>query len=318
MEGTLSEGEENKQSNKNRKYRKEKPWDNENIDHWKVDKFIREDNKHHFLEESSFKVLFPKYREKYLQQFSTDIKSTLNKHFIKFEINLVEGYMCVRTTKKTYDPYIIIKARDMVSLLSRSVPFNQAKRVLEDETFCDIIKINGYIRNKNKFIKRRQRLLGSNGTTLKALEILTNCYICVHGKTVSLIGYFKSLKIVRRIVIDCMKNIHPVYHIKELIAKRELEKNNHFKNENWEKFLPNFKKRNVQRKKIKQKLDKKNGKRKSVFPPDQLPRKIDIQMETGEYFLNQEKWKKEKREKKSKKEITDIMDKTKQGSKASS
>lgn len=200
--------------------------------------------------------------------------------------------MCVKTTKKTFDPYIIIKSRDMISLLSRSVPFVHAKRVLEDETYCDIIKISGYVRNKNKFIKRRQRLLGSNATTLKALEILTNCYICIHGKTVSVIGHFKSLKVVRRIIIDCMKNIHPVYHIKELIAKRELEKNEEFKNENWEKFLPNFKKRNVQRKKIKEKLDKKKKKNKSVFPPDQLPRKIDIQMETGEYFLNNQKNKK--------------------------
>lgn len=277
---------------KKKKYRKDKPWDNENIDHWKVEKFTQEDNKHHFLEESSFKVLFPKYREKYLQQFSSDIKNVLNKHFIKFEIDLIEGYMCVKTTKKTFDPYIIIKSRDMISLLSRSVPFVHAKRVLEDETYCDIIKISGYVRNKNKFIKRRQRLLGSNATTLKALEILTNCYICIHGKTVSVIGHFKSLKVVRRIIIDCMKNIHPVYHIKELIAKRELEKNEEFKNENWEKFLPNFKKRNVQRKKIKEKLDKKKKKKKSVFPPDQLPRKIDIQMETGEYFLNNQKNKK--------------------------
>ncbi|KYO03514.1 putative KRR1 small subunit processome component [Plasmodium gaboni] len=280
---------EEEKLNKKKKYRKDKPWDNENIDHWKVEKFTQEDNKHHFLEESSFKVLFPKYREKYLQQFSSDIKNVLNKHFIKFEINLIEGYMCVKTTKKTFDPYIIIKSRDMISLLSRSVPFIHAKRVLEDETYCDIIKISGYVRNKNKFIKRRQRLLGSNATTLKALEILTNCYICIHGKTVSVIGHFKSLKVVRRIIIDCMKNIHPVYHIKELIAKRELEKNEQFKNENWEKFLPNFKKRNVQRKKIKEKLDNKKKKNKSVFPPDQLPRKIDIQMETGEYFLNNQK-----------------------------
>ncbi|SCL97350.1 KRR1 small subunit processome component, putative [Plasmodium chabaudi chabaudi] len=292
----MENGKDDEQVSKNKRYRKDKPWDNENIDHWKIEKFTKEDNKHHFLEESSFKILFPKYREKYLQQFSTDIKNTLHNHFIKFEINLIEGYMTVKTTKKTFDPYIIIKARDMISLLSRSVPFSHAKRVLEDETFCDIIKISGYIRNKNKFIKRRQRLLGSNATTLKALEILTQCYICVHGKTVSVIGNFKSLKIVRRIVIDCMKNIHPVYHIKELIAKRELEKNDELKNENWEKYLPNFKKRNVQRKKIKQKLEKKNGKKKSIFPPDQLPRKIDIQMETGEYFMNNNKKKKQPKE----------------------
>ncbi|KAK6462604.1 hypothetical protein DFJ63DRAFT_163708 [Scheffersomyces coipomensis] len=284
-------------------YNRDKPWDTPDIDKWKLDEFKPEDNASglHFAEESTFMTLFPKYREQYLQSIWSEVTRALDKHFIKCELDLVEGSMTVKTTTKSFDPAIILKARDLIKLLARSVPFPQAVKILQDDVACDVIKIGNFVNNKDRFIKRRQRLVGPNGNTLKAMELLTKCYILVQGNTVSSMGPYKGLKEVRRIVEDCMRNVHPIYYIKELMIKQELSKNPDLAEQDWSRFLPSFKKRNVARKKSK--VTKREKKVYTPFPPAPTPRKIDLQIESGEYFLGKrDKVKKQLHEKREKQE----------------
>ncbi|KAH8986315.1 ribosomal RNA assembly protein mis3 [Lactarius akahatsu] len=299
---------------KNRRFRKDK--------RWKVDKFTEADNKGGtFLEESSFATLFPKYREKYLREAWSAVTKALDAHHIACTLDLIHGSMSVRTTRKTYDPYVILKARDMIKLLARGVAVGQAVKILDDGVACDIIKIGSLVRNKERFAKRRQRIVGPDGSTLKAIELLTQCYVLVQGSTVSVMGPYKSLKEVRRIVLDCMRNIHPIYRIKELMIKRELAKDPKLANESWDRFLPKFRRRHLKTSektaRKNERLEAKNAERAAAglepitttkpekvytpFPPAQLPRKIDLQLESGEYFLKPtEKKRREERERKQK------------------
>ena len=286
-----------------------------------------EDDKDYNLQlvaESSFATLFPKYREKYLKEcFPLLSHHFLNNHGIKAQLDVLEGSVTVTTTRQMKDPYAIIKARDAVKLICRGVPYPQAVKIMDDDdSFCDIIKIGRLVRNRDRFVRRRQRLMGSEGSTLKAIELLTKCYVLIQGNTVAVIGPYKGLAQVRKIVIDCLSNnIHPVFNIKRLMIQNELAKNPSLANENWDRFLPKLPKRednealkknsdqsanhssqpsssgqmtgetgpsglnsnkNSQRKKIKKK-------EYTPFPPPPQPSKIDLQLESGEYFLNQSK-----------------------------
>ncbi|GAA5865670.1 hypothetical protein JCM3774_004958 [Rhodotorula dairenensis] len=311
------EQEQAQQKSKKQMHRKDKPWDVEGTDHWKVEPWQPTDMPAPLLEESSFATLFAKYRETYLREIWGHVTATLEKHGIVATLDLVEGSMTVKTTRKTTDPYMILKARDLIKLLARSVPFPQAVKILEDGMDCDIIKIGNVIRNTERFVKRRQRILGPGGSTLKAIELLTQCYVLVQGNTVAAMGGHKGLKEVRKIVIDCMKNVHPIYHIKELMIKRELAKDPKLANENWDRFLPKFRKRRDKKRgpgaggdtasganeipvngeaststaaavaggQPPAKKQKKEKKPYTPFPPAQQPSKIDLQLESGEYFL---------------------------------
>jgi ribosomal RNA assembly protein len=216
------------------------------------------------------------------------ITRTLSQRQIACQLDMINGSMTVKTTLKTYDPAAILNARDLIRLLARSVPAPQAIKIFDDATAMDIIKIRGLVTNKERFVKRRQRILGPNGSTLKALELLTECYIMVQGNTVAAMGPYKGLKECRRIITDCMNNIHPIYHIKELMIKRELAKDPELANENWDRFLPHFKKRALSKRKKPMKVTDKSAKVYTPFPPPREKSKVDLQIESGEYFLGKQ------------------------------
>eukprot|EP01060_Flectonema_neradi_P003537 TRINITY_DN1227_c0_g4_i1.p1 TRINITY_DN1227_c0_g4~~TRINITY_DN1227_c0_g4_i1.p1 ORF type:complete len:317 (+),score=72.77 TRINITY_DN1227_c0_g4_i1:52-1002(+) len=268
---------------------------------WEMEEWTKDSAKVQLTQSSKFATLFPKYLENYFQTIWSEVLTVLKHHELDGKLNLIEGSMTVTTTRKTWDPYSIIKARDFIKLLSRSVPLHQAQKIFRDDITYDIIKISSFVRNKERFVKRRQRLIGPNAQTLKALELLTDCYILVQGNTVAVMGTWKGTKAVRGIVTDCMSNIHPIYGIKQLLIKRELMKDPEMKNADWSMYVPQFRKTHQKKRFNKSETKTKEKKEKSIFPPEAPLRKEDELMASGEYWkVEKEKQAKAKKQNKSK------------------
>lgn len=105
---------------------------------WKIDPFPQPEKSAHlpFLEESSFALLFPKYREPYLRSVWGQVTSSLDSVGLACELDLVSGKMTVKTTRKTWDPYIVLKGRDVLKLLARGVNAPQVSSMSMSASLC--------------------------------------------------------------------------------------------------------------------------------------------------------------------------------------
>ncbi|KAM5587685.1 hypothetical protein ABKV19_006227 [Rosa sericea] len=139
--------------------------------------------------------------------------------------------MKVSRATRDQDPNIILRAMDVLELLSRSVPADWAIRVLDCSFQYEIIKIgnqegglcNMYGITKKQFLARRKLLAGY---VLQVLFELTGCGIFVRGNTIAVIGgSLQGINIVRRIVEDCIAHdVPPLPRVRLMKKKTQKEK----------------------------------------------------------------------------------------------
>lgn len=229
-----------------------------------------------FIETSTFEVLFPKHRAKYLESVQTYAEKACDLKKIQFTIDYTECIMRVSTTERTRDPYVIIKAHEMLQLLGRGVELEKAVKVLEDGMASEILQARMLCSTEKVFERRRARL--SNPKVLKSIELVTKTHVLVSNKTVCIVGEYKGVHEAKNIIIKCFENIHPAFELKRLIIKRKLAKEN--KEGNWDLLLPHIKKTHSNK--------KKPSRKSGGLPAEIQPRKDDMEMETGEYFSKAE------------------------------
>jgi ribosomal RNA assembly protein len=84
------------------------------------------------------------------------------------------------------DPFMVLKAKDMVSAIGRGFALRQVKRLLEEECEFRMVSLDGESPHKRQ--RLIGRVIGNEGRVRRRIEEETGALMCVRGKTISLIG----------------------------------------------------------------------------------------------------------------------------------
>lgn len=233
--------------------------------------------RHPFLEVSSFEVMFPKHRTAYFQSIEKYAVKACEVKKILLEIDYDATLLRVSTTQATRDPFIILKAFELIQLLGRSFLLESAIKVLDDGFTSEIIPVHMLCASQSIFERRRQRI--ANPKVLKSLELITKCTILISNKTACILGTYKGVNQAKKVIIACFENIHPAFELKRLIIKNKLLDEN--KEGDWDRLLPKIKKTHS---KTKKSITRVGG----ALPEEIKDRKADEEMNTGVFFTHKE------------------------------
>lgn len=242
----------------------------------KQEKFDESKIRHPFFETSSFEVQFPKHRIAYIKSIEDFAIRGCQARKVKLEVDYERCILKVSTTKETRDPYIIIKANELIQLLGKGVTLEHAIKILEDGVASEILPVKAICSSEKVFERRKHRL--ENPKIKKSIELITKSHIQISNKTVCIVGEYRGVYEAKDIIIKCFENIHPAFELKKLIIKKKLIKEG--REGDWDRLLPKIKKTHSK---------KKGESRKTGNLPEEIPnRKEDIEIETGEFFSKTE------------------------------
>lgn len=98
------------------------------------------------------------------------------------------------------DPLTLLRVKEVIKAFGRGFDFNSALLLLDESYFLDSIDIKLYGKTRNRQRELKGRVIGKEGKVKRMIEKKTETKIAVYGKTVSIIGKWKNLKVARKAV----------------------------------------------------------------------------------------------------------------------
>ena len=114
----------------------------------------------------------------------------------KMEVDSGEGDVVVCGE----DAVVLYSACEIVKAIGRGFNPDIAQLLLKQDYAFEVININDFAKTKNHFARLKGRVIGEEGKARKFIEDMTDSYVSVYGKTISIIGEVGKIHVARQAV----------------------------------------------------------------------------------------------------------------------
>ncbi len=142
-----------------------------------------------------FYVKIPKERVAVLIGTKGSVKKELMEETgVNIQINSETGVVKISGN----DPIKVYKVRDIVNAIGRGFNPEKAKLLLRTDYMLEVINLRELVKSKNQIKRVKGRVIGEKGKSREFIENITDTYISVYGKTVSIIGSYENVGLARQ------------------------------------------------------------------------------------------------------------------------
>lgn len=122
----------------------------------------------------------------------------------KIEINSNTGDIEISTEKA--NPITFYRLELVIKAIGRGFNPEKAKNLFDENYTLNVINLKDLsIKNKKTTYTRKSRVIGTDGSIRKYLEDNLDCYISIQGKTISIVGNLKNIKIANEVIMRLLK-----------------------------------------------------------------------------------------------------------------
>ncbi|MBN1645989.1 RNA-processing protein [Candidatus Woesearchaeota archaeon] len=150
----------------------------------------------HEFQEFEYSVKIPKDRIAVLIGTNGEQKKSLEED-MKCRINVDSKEGDVTISGK--DSLAVFTLREIVKAIARGFNPDKALLLLKQDNALEILNLNEFA-DKGHYARLKGRIIGAKGKSREMIEKLTETYISVYGKTISIIGETQHVFIAKRAV----------------------------------------------------------------------------------------------------------------------